>query len=87
MRVRPEELSEHPGSHPDGGEQVLEATGHWMTRIGLTLDEQKTCLRDARRESFHIFGYTFGPMHSPKYGYRYLGARPSDKAIKRFRER
>ncbi len=65
---------------------MLEVTGRWMARIVLQLNEQKTCLRDARRESFHFLGYTFGPMYSPKHGWRYLGARPSDKAIKRFRQ-
>jgi RNA-directed DNA polymerase len=69
-----------------GSRQVLETTGRWMTRIGLQLNEQKTCLRDARRESFQFLGYTFGPMYSPKNGRRYIGARPSDKAIKRLRE-
>jgi RNA-directed DNA polymerase len=69
-----------------GSRQVLETTGRWMARIGLQLNEQKTCLRDARRESFHFLGYTFGPMYSPRNGYCYSGARPSDKAMKRFRQ-
>ncbi len=67
-----------------GSREVLEVTGRWMALIGLQLNEQKTCLRDARRESFHFLGYTFGPMYSPN-GWRYLGARPSNKAIQRFR--
>jgi RNA-directed DNA polymerase len=69
-----------------GARQVMEISGRWMARIGLQLNGQKTCVRNARRESFQFLGYTFGPMYSPKNGHRYVGARPSDKAIKRFRQ-
>jgi RNA-directed DNA polymerase len=69
-----------------GARQVLEVTRQWMTRIGLTLNEEKTCVRDGRRESFDFLGYTFGPMHSPRTGGRYLGAMPSKKAVTRLKE-
>ena len=52
-----------------------------MGSIGLALNEGKTCVRDARCESFDFLGYTFGPMYSPRTGGRYNGARPSKKAI------
>ena len=32
-----------------------------MTRIGLTLNEAKTSIKQARRERFDFLGYTFGP--------------------------
>ncbi len=32
-----------------------------MTKLGLTLNEAKTSVRDARRERFDFLGYTFGP--------------------------
>ena len=32
-----------------------------MARLGLTLNEAKTSVRNARRESFDFLGYTFGP--------------------------
>ena len=70
-----------------GAWQVLERTRQWMTRIGLGLNEEKTCVRDGRRESFDFLGYTFGPMHSPRTGGRYLGAMPSKKAVKRLKEK
>ena len=60
---------------------VLEATRRKMAEIGLALNEAKTCVRDARRESFQFLGYTFGPMYWPRNGRRYLGAAPSRKAI------
>jgi RNA-directed DNA polymerase len=67
--------------------EALEWTRWVMSQIGLTLNEQKTSLRNARRESFTFLGYTFGPMISPKTGRSYLGAAPSQKAIQGLRER
>jgi RNA-directed DNA polymerase len=64
-----------------GAHEVLEKTRDWMGSIGLALNEGKTCVRDARCESFDFLGYTFGPMYSPRTGGRYNGARPSKKAI------
>jgi RNA-directed DNA polymerase len=52
-----------------------------MTSIGLTLNENKTRVCNARCEPFDFLGYTFGPMYSPRTGGRYNGARPSKKAV------
>ena len=40
-----------------------------------------------RCESFDFLGYTFGPMHSPRTGGRYNGARPSKKAVASIRDK
>jgi len=32
-----------------------------MTKLGLTLNEAKTAVRDALREPFDFLGYSFGP--------------------------
>jgi len=56
-----------------------------MTRLGLTLNEAKTKLKEARRESFDFLGYTFGPQYNRKDGRGYLGARPSKKSVARLR--
>src|SRR3989338_3894878 len=69
------------------GRKALEWTKRVTERLGLKLNESKTCVRDGRRESFNFLGYTFGPMIWPKNGARYLGACPSRKAEKRLRER
>ena len=45
-----------------------EWTRQVITKIGLTLNEQKTSIRDGRRESFDFLGYTFGPMISKSPG-------------------
>jgi RNA-directed DNA polymerase len=57
-----------------------------MTRLGLTLNEQKTCIRNAKQESFDFLGYTFGPRYWWKTGKPYLAASPSKKAIQRLKE-
>jgi RNA-directed DNA polymerase len=67
--------------------QALEVTRNWMTRIGLTINEEKTCIRNACRESFNFLGYTFGKMYSPRTGGSYLGARPSTKAVTNIRQK
>jgi RNA-directed DNA polymerase len=54
-----------------------------MTRLGLTLNEAKTKLKEARRESFDFLGYTFGPQRYWKDGHVYLGAAPSKKSVAR----
>ena len=58
-----------------------------MTRLGLTLNEAKTKLKEARRESFDFLGYTFGPRRYWKNGHWYLGAGPSNKSVARLRQK
>jgi RNA-directed DNA polymerase len=56
-----------------------------MARLGLTLNETKTKLKEARRESFDFLGYTFGPQRHWKDCREYLGASPSQKSVARLR--
>jgi len=70
-----------------GAAEVLDTTRRWMTSIGLGLNETKTRVCNARCESFDFLGYTFGPMHSPRTGGRYNGARPSKKAVASIRDK
>ena len=58
-----------------------------MTRLGLSLNEAKTTLRNAHNERFDFLGYSFGPYYSPKNGQRYLGASPSKKSVARLKPR
>ena len=69
-----------------GAAEVLETTRRWMASIGLTPNEDKTRVCNARCESFDFLGYTFGPMHSPRTGGRYNGAQPSKKAVASIKE-
>ena len=56
-----------------------------MTKLGLSLNEAKTSIRDARKERFEFLGYSFGPHHWWKNGQRYLGVSPSKKSVQRIR--
>ena len=58
-----------------------------MTCLGLTLNETKTKLKEARRESFDFLGYTFGLRRYWKNGQEYMGASPSKKSVARLREK
>jgi len=53
-----------------------------MTKLKLTVNEDKTRLCRIPDESFDFLGYTFGRLYSPKTGKARLGMRPSKKAIK-----
>ena len=65
--------------------EALAWTRRVMTRLGLTVNETKTALRDARREHFDFLGYSFGPQHYRKDGHWYLGAGPSHKSVQRLK--
>ena len=64
-------------------EEALAWTKVVMTKLGLTINEAKTSLKDARREGFDFLGYTLGPRHLPNGGRWYLGAGPSKKSVQR----
>jgi len=68
-------------------EEAKAWAGAVMTRLGLSLNEAKTSLRDAWKERFDFLGYSFGPHYSPKNGRRYLGASPSKKSVARLKPR
>lgn len=68
-------------------EESLKWTRGVMARIGLTINETKTRLCDARKESFNFLGYTFGPERYRKTGRLYTAAKPSQKAVLRLKER
>jgi len=56
-------------------------------RLGLRLNETKTGLRDARRETFDFLGYTFGPYRKRSTGMPYPGAGPSRKSVQRLKDK
>ena len=64
--------------------EALGWTREVMGRLGLTLNSAKTCVRDAREETFDFLGYTFGRqvVHTGS-GRRGMDARPSRKSIAR----
>jgi RNA-directed DNA polymerase len=58
-----------------------------MTKLGLTLNETKTSVKNARLESFDFLGYTLGPRRFPNGGRWYLGAAPSKKSVLRIKRK
>jgi len=67
--------------------KALEWTRWVMGKIGLTINEKKTRIRDATKETFDFLGYTFGQAFNKRVGRWYMAARPSKKSIGRLRER
>ena len=65
--------------------EALTWTRGVMTKLGLTINETKTSLKNARKERFDFLGYSFGPHWFKKNGKWYLGASPSKKSMQRFK--
>jgi RNA-directed DNA polymerase len=65
--------------------EALTWTKAVMTKLGLTLNEAKTSVRNARQDRFDFLGYSFGPHHYKANGQRYLGASPSKKSVQRLK--
>ena len=67
--------------------EALEWTRNVVTRLGLTLNEAKTSIKQAHKECFHFLGYTFGPHCYTKDGRWYMGASPSKKSVARIKQK
>ena len=67
--------------------EAREWTGSVVERLGLTLNEKKTSIRNARQERFDFLGYTFGPHINPCDGHRYIGYSPSQKSVSRIKQK
>jgi RNA-directed DNA polymerase len=67
--------------------EALDWTRQVVTRLGLTLNEAKTSIQQARKDSFDFLGYTFGPHRFKKDGHWYLGASPSKKSVARIKQK
>src|ERR1700730_2323239 len=67
-------------------DEALAWTKEVMTKLGLTLNEEKTSLRDARQERFTFLGYSFGPHHPYNSRVRmHMGASPSKQSVQRLK--
>jgi RNA-directed DNA polymerase len=62
---------------------ALAVMSSMMSRLKLTLNEQKTCICRLPEETFDFLGYTIGRCYSPKTGKAYYGTRPARKRIQR----
>src|SRR3981081_3018249 len=67
--------------------EALARTKAVMTRLGLTINEAKTSLKNALQERFDFLGYSFGAHRFEANGNWYLGASPSKKRGQRLKTR
>jgi group II intron reverse transcriptase/maturase len=64
-------------------EEAMQRMREIMSKLKLTVNEDKTRICSIPEEKFDFLGYTFGRMYSTRSGKAYLGMRPSKKSIKR----
>src|SRR3954470_19423338 len=57
-----------------------------MSRLKLTVNEEKTRVCRVPEGTFDFLGYTFGRFYLPRTGRPYLGVRPSAKVVARLRD-
>ncbi len=63
------------------GEEAMDAMRNIMSRLRLTINEEKTRLCQVEQTSFDFLGYTIGWCYSPRTGRAYMGTRPSKKKV------
>ena len=62
-------------------ERIREEIGSVLAQLGLSLNEQKTKILDARQESFNFLGFTVKFTRSTRTGRVYTLVQPSKKAV------
>jgi RNA-directed DNA polymerase len=67
-------------------EEALQQLRKIMSKLKLTVNEEKTRICKVPEEEFDFLGYSFGRMYSARTGQARLGHRPSKKSIKRMVE-
>jgi RNA-directed DNA polymerase len=66
-------------------DRILKGVKMGLGDLGLTLNEEKTRVVDARQESFNFLGFTIGMKRGRKTGKMYPHTEPSKKALKYIR--
>jgi RNA-directed DNA polymerase len=67
-------------------EEALQQLRKIMSKLKLTVNEEKTRICKVPEEEFDFLGYSFGRMYSARTGQARLGYRPSRKSIRRMVE-
>ena len=67
-------------------DEALQQLRKIMSKLKLTVNEEKTRICRVPEGELNFLGYSFGRMYSAKTGKAYLGYRPSKKSIKRIVE-
>jgi group II intron reverse transcriptase/maturase len=68
-------------------EEALQRMREVMSKLKLTVNEEKTRICTVPAGEFDFLGYTFGRMYSARTGQARLGYRPSKKSIRRMVEK
>ena len=68
-------------------EEALQRMRELMSKLKLTVNEEKTRICTVPEGEFDFLGYTFGRMYSARTGLARLGYRPSKKSIQRMVEK
>jgi hypothetical protein len=68
-------------------EEALQQLRKIMSKLKLTVNEEKTRICKVPEGEFDFLGYTFGRMYSARTGQARLGYRPSKKSNKRMVEK
>lgn len=68
-------------------DEVLQQLRKIMSKLKLTVNEEKTRICKVPEGEFDFLGYTFGRMYSARTGQARLGYRPSKKSIQRMVEK
>ncbi len=72
---------------PGTANQALMAMRTLITRLKLSVNEEKTRTCDASKEYFDFLGYSFGCYYSKRTGRAYYGLKPSKKSMRKLVER
>ena len=67
-------------------DEALQQLRKIMSKLKLTVNEEKTRICKVPEGEFDFLGYTFGRMYSARTGQARLGYRPSKKSIRRMVE-
>lgn len=70
-----------------GTDQAMNAVRLVLSRLGLTLNETKTHVVDARTESFDFLGYEIRMQKNWKSGNWYAHVQPAKKSVKKIKDR
>src|SRR5438034_4009430 len=68
-------------------EEALQRMRELMSKLKLTVNEEKTRICTVPEGEFDFLGYTFGRMYSARTGLARLGYRPSKRSIRRMVEK
>lgn len=67
--------------------EALAWTKAVMAKLGLTINEEKTSLRNVWQDRFDFLGYALGPHHNGKDGRLYPGVSPSKKSVLKLKDK